>query len=102
MKYCFAHPDFWHHPAKGLRWVLKHQDWQVDDHAGPLDILTRTEQYRNIASDINNMVVVLLYFNVFESMTFILFYVLHSCTTFISNMQSPEDTHLFIYEISQS
>lgn len=49
MKYISAYPDFWHHPAESLCWVLTHQDWQVDDDAGSLNILTRTknqtEQY---------------------------------------------------------
>lgn len=52
MKYSSAYPDFWHHPAEGLCWVLTHQDWQVDNDAGSLNILARTknktEQQRNI------------------------------------------------------
>lgn len=34
-----SYPDFWHHSSEGLRRVLAHQVWQVDDHAGSLDVL---------------------------------------------------------------
>lgn len=45
MKYISAYPDFWHHPAESLCWALTHQDWQVDDDAGSLNILTRTKNH---------------------------------------------------------